>query len=72
MPQVLETFGKLEKNYPKAPTLQAFRYQIAQAYWNKKDWVNTRLWLNMIIEKSGSIESFYTDTAQRRLQKIEY
>ncbi|WP_461536400.1 tetratricopeptide repeat protein [Spongorhabdus nitratireducens] len=72
MPQVLETFSALEGNFPKASTLQAFRYQIAQAYWGRKDWKNTRLWLNTIIEKSGDKDSFYRDTAQRRLQKVEY
>ncbi|MGB0937983.1 MAG: tetratricopeptide repeat protein [Colwellia sp.] len=72
MPQVLKAFKELETQFPKASTLQAFRYQIAQAYWNKKDWENTRLWLNTIITKAGDTDSFYKDTAQRRLQKVEY
>lgn len=33
MPQLLQTFEVLEKDHPDASTLQAFRYQIAQAYW---------------------------------------
>lgn len=72
IPLVLETFKQLEEQYPKASTLQAFRYQIAQAYWSEKDWGSTRLWLNTIIKKAGNTDSFYKDTAQRRLQKIEY
>jgi tetratricopeptide (TPR) repeat protein len=72
MPQVLSTFSELESNFPKAPTLQAFRYQIAQAYWGVKDWDNTRLWLNIVIEKAGESGGFYKDTAERRLQKVEY
>ena len=31
-----------EKDFPKAGSLQAFRYQIAQAYWGEKDWEKTR------------------------------
>lgn len=72
MPQVLKAFQELETQFPKASTLQAFRYQIAQAYWSQKDWGNTRLWLNTIITKAGDTDSFYKDTAQRRLQKVEY
>ena len=55
MPLLLETLQNCEKEHPKASTLQAFRYQIAQAYWKNKDWVKTREWLNMIIKKAGEI-----------------
>jgi tetratricopeptide (TPR) repeat protein len=72
MPQLLSTFEAFQKEHPKALTLQAFRYQIAQAYWKNKDWNKTKEWLNIVIEKSGSGDSFYKDTAQRRLKKIEY
>ena len=72
MPSLLETFNAYEKEHPNASSLQAFRYQIAQAYWGNKDWAKTREWLNLIIEKSGESDSFYKDAAQRRLQKIEY
>lgn len=72
MPQLLETFAAFEKEHPKASSLQAFRYQIAQAYWKNKKWDKTREWLNVIIEKAGNGDSFYKDTAQRRLKKIEY
>lgn len=72
MPQLLETFSAFEKEHPNAPTLQAFRYQIAQAYWTNKDWVKTREWLNLIVEKSGDTDSFYKDAAERRLKKVEH
>jgi predicted negative regulator of RcsB-dependent stress response len=72
MPQILTTFKELEKNYPDTPTLQALRFQIAQAYWSAKKWDKTKLWLHTIIEKSGETDSFYKDTAKRRLQKVEY
>jgi len=72
MPQVLSTFSEFEKSFPKAPTLQAFRYQIAQTYWGVKDWDKTRLWLNTVVEKAGKSGGFYKDTAERRLQKVEY
>lgn len=72
MPQLLDTFSAFEKEHPKASSLQAFRYQIAQAYWSNKKWDKTREWLNIIIQKAGDSDSFYKDTAQRRLKKIEY
>lgn len=72
MPLLLETFSAFEKEHPTASTLQAFRYQIAQAYWSNKDWVKTREWLNLVIKQSGNGDSFYKDLAQRRLEKIEY
>ena len=72
MPLLLETFASFEKDHPSESTLQAFRYQIAQAYWNNKDWAKTREWLNLIIKRSGQRESFYKDLAERRLQKVEY
>jgi hypothetical protein len=72
MPQLLETFSAFESEHPSASTLQAFRYQIAQAYWKKKDWKNTREWLNTVIAVSGDGDGFYKDVAKRRLKKIEY
>lgn len=72
MPQLLETFESFEKEYPNASTLQAFRYQIAQAYWRSKNWAQTREWLNLIIKESGEGDSFYKDLAERRLKKVEY
>jgi len=72
MPQLVATFTAFETEHPDAPSLQAWRYQIAQAYWGGKDWAKTKEWLNLVIEKSGPIDSFYKDLAQRRLQKVEY
>jgi tetratricopeptide (TPR) repeat protein len=72
MPLLLDTFNAFESEHPNASNLQAFRYQIAQAYWSNKKWDKTREWLNLIIEVSGVGDSFYKDLAQRRLQKVEY
>jgi len=72
MPQLLETFAAFEKEHPNATTLQAFRYQIAQAYWSNREWEKTREWLTLIIAKAEKEDSFYRDLAERRLQKIEY
>ena len=72
IPQLVETFAAFERDFPEAASLQAFRYQIAQSYWNNKDWKNTRKWLSRIVEKAGDQDSFYKDLAERRLQKVEY
>lgn len=72
MPLLLQTFEDFEKDHPDASTLQAFRYQIAQVYWNHKNWNATREWLNKIIDKAGTSDSFYRDLAERRLKKVEY
>ncbi|MBZ0154895.1 MAG: tetratricopeptide repeat protein [Alphaproteobacteria bacterium] len=72
MPQLLKTFDEFEAAFPSSSYLQGFRYQIAQAYWNHKDWDNTRNWLNKIVEKGQGHPSFYTETAKARLNKIEY
>lgn len=72
MPQVLETFTAFEKAFPNSPYLQGFRYQIAQAYWIVRDWARTREWLQKVIDAGKGEQTFYTETAKARLQKIEY
>ena len=72
MPLLLETFSAFEESHPDASTLQAFRFQIAQAYWGNRDWDKTRAWLNAIIRESGNIDDFYRDLAQRRLARVEH
>lgn len=72
IPILVQAFREYEGEFPESGSLQAFRYQVAQAYWGQKDWDNTRSWLNTIIEQSGDQESFYADLAKRRLQKLEY
>ena len=72
MPILLSTFKSFEEDHPSDSSLQAFRYQIAQSYWNNKNWNETRIWLNKIIEKSNGDDTFYKDLAQRRLKKVEY
>jgi len=71
-PILIKTFKSFEQDFPKASTLQAFRYQIAQSYWKAKDFDNTRKWLNKIIDKAGEGDSFYKNTAMLRLEKVEY
>ena len=72
IPLLLSTFKSFEEDHPTDSTLQAFRYQIAQSYWNNRYWNETRKWLNEIIEKSNDDDTFYKDLAQRRLKKVEY
>ena len=72
LPILVQTFREYTKAFPESGSLQAFRYQIAQAYWRQKQWKNTRTWLNEIIEKADGQDSFYTDLAKRRLRKVEY
>lgn len=72
LPVLLQTFDEFEKSFPENSFLQGFRYQISQKYWGNKDWDNTRIWLNKIIDKSKGQQSFYSETAKARLNKIEY
>jgi len=72
LPLVLDTFGSFEAAFPKNSSLQAYRYQIAQAYWDHRDWANTRLWLQKIVDKGDGQPTFYTEAAKARLQKVEY
>jgi tetratricopeptide (TPR) repeat protein len=72
MPLLLTTFESYIGEFPNASTAQAFRYQIAQAYWAEKNWDKTREWLNLIIQEDNGSMGFYMDLAQRRLQKVEY
>jgi hypothetical protein len=72
IPKVLSTFASMESAFPDDSSLQAFRYQISQAYWRQKDWTNTRLWLQKIIDKGNGVPTFYTEAAKARLQKVEY
>ena len=72
IPLLISTFESFEKDHPSDSSIQAFRYQIAQAYWNNKYWGETRLWLNKIIKESKDDDTFYKDLAERRLKKVEY
>ena len=72
MPQVLATFAAFEKAFPESSSLQAFRFQIAQLYWTKKNWGQTRTWLNKVLIAGDSTRSFYTETAKARLNKVEH
>jgi tetratricopeptide (TPR) repeat protein len=72
LPYLLSTFSEFEKSFPNSALLQPFRYQIAQTYWNNKDWSNTRKWLNIIINEAQNNDSFYSQLAKLRLEKVEY
>ena len=72
MPLLLNTFQSFEQDFPESGALQGFRFQIAQVYWKKKKWMETREWLERIINAPGDTDSFYKDLAQRRLAKVEY
>ena len=68
--KLLETFASFEKDHPKASTLQAFRYQIAQLYLKERDTMAKGMeWLKMIIEKAKG-DSFYKDLAEQRLNML--
>ncbi len=74
MPEFLKTFAAFEAAHPEAPSLQGFRFQIAQSYWMAKEWDKTREWLTIVVEHAGGEESrsFYKDLAERRLKHVEY
>ena len=73
MGQLLNTFLDFERDHPQATaSLQAFRYQIAQAFWKKRRWDNAQYWLDQIIEHSGEDTTFYRDLAERRLKNLKY
>ncbi len=67
-----ETFREYEKAFPQAPAQQAFRFQVAQAYWRAKNWIKTKEMLTEIIDKDGGANSFYKDLAERRLKRVEH
>ncbi|TXD33795.1 tetratricopeptide repeat protein [Lujinxingia vulgaris] len=69
---VTETFAEFEEQFPENPQLQGFRFQIAQAYWGKRQWNEARTWLNRIIEVADGTQTFYTETARQRLEHLEY
>lgn len=67
MPMLQESLAAFEKEHPNASAIQAFRFQIAQAYWRKDDFENARIWLDKIIAAAGNVDSFYVHLAKERL-----
>lgn len=67
MPMMQESLAAFEKEHPNASAIQAFRFQIAQAYWRKDDFDNARIWLEKIVAAAGNIDSFYGHLAKERL-----
>jgi tetratricopeptide (TPR) repeat protein len=72
MPELLDTFTRYETAFPNGSQLQAFRYQIAQVYWSNRDWANTQLWLQKVIDNGKGVQTFYTEAAKARLTKVKY
>jgi len=72
MPQVLSTFAAFEHDFPKSASLQAFRYQIAQAWWDKRNWDAAKEWLQKIIDQGNGQQTFYTELAKARMEKLQY
>ena len=70
--QLLEAFAAFEQDHPNAPSLQAFRYQIADEYWKRPgSRLKAKKWYNLVIEKSGEHHTFYRDLAERRLRHFQ-
>ena len=72
MPRLIDTFKEFKRNFPDSLAIQPFRYQIAQLYWQHKDWSNTRKWLQKIIDNSYGEKTFYTEAAKERLENLKY
>ena len=72
IPKVISTFNEYEKKFPNSSYLQGFRYQVAQAYWMRKDWKNARTWLNKVIQHGNGESTFYTETSKERLKFLKY
>jgi hypothetical protein len=70
MPIVQEALLALEQEHPNASAIQAFRFQIAQAYWAKNDKDNATLWLNKILAAAGDRDTFYSHLAKERLAHL--
>lgn len=67
---LLDAFAAYEAAFPKDENMQAFRYQIAEAYWRHGDWSTTTMWLNKIIAAAGDKNSFYSDMARARIANM--
>ena len=70
LPMLVQTFREYAKAFPESGSLQAFRFQIAQAYWRQKAMAESLAWLNEIIEEADGQDSFYADLAKRRQSSI--
>ena len=71
MPLLLESFVSFEKDFPKASSLQSFRYLIAYAYWADEKYEKTKEWLNIIINTVGEKDSIYKNLSERNLQMLK-
>jgi len=71
MPKLLSAFAEMEAAFPKSPSLQGFRYQIAQAYWVKDNKNEATKWLQAIVSKQEGNPTFYTEAAKARLANLK-
>lgn len=70
--KLIDVMESFERDHPDASRLQAFRYEIAQAYLESRgDSNNGRKWLEKIVEESGDQDSFYRDLAERYIEVLK-
>ncbi|MGA7826935.1 MAG: hypothetical protein WCA04_04710 [Geobacteraceae bacterium] len=62
--QFLETFARLEADFPESLYLQGFRLEIAQLYWMAGDRDNARIWLEKMAEAGSDISSLILAAAE--------
>lgn len=67
---LLDAFSAYEAAFPQDENMQAFRFQIAQAFWGRGDWLTTTDWLNRIVKAAGDKNTFYSDMAKARLENM--
>ena len=65
-------YEELNAISPNDSDLQRFRYMIAQSYWTKQMFNETREWLQKIIDAGEGKFSFYKDLAEWRMKKVDY
>lgn len=69
---LVSVFDKFSAEFPNDENLQRLRYTIAQEYWSKRQFTETKEWLDKIIKADAGAGGFYADLAEWRLKKVEY
>lgn len=70
LPTLVETFNNYVNDFPNSSLIPAFKYQIAQVYWDRNNFKQAYVLLNEIITDAGENETFYKDLAVRKIQLI--
>lgn len=70
--ELIDVFLELKTAAPDDVDLQRFRYMIAQTFWNKRKFDDTREWLQKVIDEDDGRGGFYGDLAKWRMKKVEY